>query len=183
MKKTRLLFASLLLMALWGCDSVTSSTPVGDKPVSLQEDDWDGTWINAESALTLKVKNAEKGHLQIAWIEDSGGKLKMESFIAEIRVSGDWHFASIRDDGGDQEIEERYMFLRVDKSDGQIIGWSPDVAAFKKAVEDGHLPGKMDESSVRLSVLNSEHIDYIKSAAATSLFDWDEPLVLVRIGK
>lgn len=181
MKTIRLLFVSSLLLLLWGCDSVTSTALVGEQPVSLVAEEWDGTWLSAGGTVTLKVLDAEQGKLRAAWIEDSGGKLKMETWLVQIRSSGSWSFANVRDDGGNQEIEERYLFSRVKKDSRQILFWMPDTEAFTAAVKAGHLPGEIIDSSVRLSALNASHLEVIKSDQGPGLFDWDEPLVLLRV--
>ena len=181
MKTIKLLFLSALLFCLWGCDSVTSATQVGDQPVSLVAEEWDGTWLSAEGAVTLKVTDANQGKLRVSWIEESGDGLKMETWNVQIRSSGSWNFANVRDDGGDQEIEERYLFTRVKKDNRQILFWMPDTDAFTAAVKAGHLPGEISDSSVRLAALNADHLEVIKSDQGPTLFDWDEPLVLLRV--
>jgi hypothetical protein len=181
MKTIKLLFASALLLCLWGCDSVTSTALVGEKPVSLVAEEWDGTWLNAEGAVTLKVTDASQGKLRASWIEESGDELKLETWNIQIRSSGSWSFANVRDDGDDQEIEERYLFTRVKKDNRQILFWMPDTDAFTAAVKAGQLPGEISDSNVRLTALNADHLAVIKSDQRPTLFDWDEPLVLLRV--
>lgn len=185
MKTIKLLFVSALLLCLWGCDSVTSTALVGEKAVNLVAEEWDGTWLSAEGAVTLKVLDAKQGKLRAAWIEDSGGELKMETWLVQIRSSGAWNFANVRDDDddddGDQEIEERYLFTRVKKDSHQILFWMPDSDAFSAAVKAGQLPGEISDSNVRLAALNADHLEVIKSEKGPTLFDWDEPWVLLRV--
>ena len=126
----------------------------------------------------MRVVDAEQGRLLAAWIEESGDGLKLETWQVQIRASGSWSFANVKDDN---EGEQRYLFTRIKNDDGQILFWLPDSDAFTAAVKAGHLPGEIFESGVRLSALGSSHLEVLKSANGPNLFEWDQPLVLLRV--
>ena len=181
MNALKLLSVSALLLLLWGCDSVTSSALVGENPVSLVAEEWDGIWLGAEAAVILQVVDAKQGGLRAAWIERSGGALKTEIWLVQIRSSGSWIFANVKDDEATDRSAERYLFSRLKKDDDQILFWLPSTSAFTKAVEAGHLPGEIEDSNVRLSNLSASHLEVVKSEKGQALFDWDEPMVLLRV--
>ncbi len=182
MKALKLLGVIALPLLLWGCSEVTSSAPIGEKPLVLDAEEWNGTWIIDEYAITFLVEDAEQGRLQIAWVEASESNLKMSTELVHFRTSGKWVFANTLD-GDASGGEERYVFLRVEKDEDQIFLWGPDAIQFTEAVEAGRLPGEIDGKDVHLSALSASHVEVIKSDSDQVMFIWGGPVVLQRIGK
>ena len=50
-------------------------------------------------------------------------------------------------------------------------------------VEEEVLPGKAEERSVVLGELGPEHLEIITSEEYGVLFDWDDPMLLWRVGR
>lgn len=171
------LFPIILLTSLLvGCSTVYSTKPVGVAPASIQADDWQGTWVHKDGAITIEVVDAEKGLLQAALIED----MKLKSFSVHIQTSGDWMFGSTKQAPDDK----RFVWGRVKREENQLIIWSPSVSKFKTMVQDGVLPGVVqDGGNVTLGELTTNHINLIASEANGVVFDWDEPVVFTRLSK
>jgi hypothetical protein len=154
---------------------------MGDQPVKLEAEDWEGTWLQAEGAIVAKVVDSEKGILKVAGIESEDTELKFESVDAYLRTWGDWTFASIKEKP--ESDNDLYLWGRITKSDRQVIIWDPNVEKFKKLVEAGKLPGKVDGDNVILDELKPEHMQIITSGAEGVLFDWENPSALIRVAK
>ncbi len=121
----------LLAAALiFGCTTVSSVEPVGEHPKEISQDEWDGTWIHKNQSVTIKVLDTPKGLLQVAWVEEKGGSLKLESYQVAIRESSQWIFGNVKE----KETSARYHWALMKKDKGQIVIWTPDPAHFRKLV-------------------------------------------------
>ena len=96
----------------------------------------------------------------------------------EIRESGEWLFANTKDEEG-----KEYVWGRIKNEHGQILVWAPDIAAFRRLVEGGLLPGRLAGSSVVLGDLKPEQIKILTSGEGGTLYRWDEPVVLRKLGR
>ncbi|MBM4142681.1 MAG: hypothetical protein FJ225_03675 [Lentisphaerae bacterium] len=166
-----------------GCSAVYSPVPLGDKPVNIEGErgEWEGTWMHADGAMTVKVMDGPNGVLKVGWIEDKQDDLKHETASVFLRNGAGWTFASIRPQ--DETNENRYVWARIEKKARLAILWGPDVKKFKALVQDGRLPGEVDGSDVVLGSLTSNHLALIASETNGVLFYWDEPFVLIKSGK
>ena len=169
---------AVLILLFSACNAVVSEQPMGEKPLAVTAKDWEGTWVNGEGAGIIKVVDPEKGLLQAAWIE--GNSQDMESYQIFLRELGPWIVASVKIEGRSGLV--RYGWARVNREDGQIVVWDPSVKSFKQLVEAGKLPGVIEQDDVILGDLKPEHYDLLTSGSEGVLFDWDEPVVLLRIG-
>jgi hypothetical protein len=176
MKRIRMLFAVLALLVLGGCESVYAPRPMGKQPVPLDEG-WSGTWLADGAAVTTRVRDAEKGLLQVAWIETGQQGLELEVLEGAVRSGAGLTFFSVKD----KETEHGYQWLIIDHAPGRIRAWYPDPEAFVGAVERGEIPGRAFEGSVVLGELTDEHLARI-AEPASGLLEWREPLVLLRVG-
>ncbi len=181
----------MLIMVVSGCSAVFSPEPIGQKPVQLQEKDWNGMWFDGETVVTIRVKDSEKGLLELAWIEGGSSELHLEAIEAVLKSSGEWTFISARDEQvmsdepevaeKDKADEPRYLWARIDKDGHRIMMWLPNPEVFEKLVTEGILPGKVIEDGILLKPLKSEHIEIIGASSHGVVFGWDEPIVLVKL--
>lgn len=158
-----------------GCNAVYSTKPVGEKSVSAAAEDWDGTWIAStmSTPVTLQVTDAQKGLLKAVWIE----KMSLESCEVQLLESGEWMFGTVKD----KDQINLFVWGRIKKDGNQIIVWFPSVSRIKDLVQAGKLPGTVDEDGdVTLGDLKAEHLARLTNAESP-LFEWEEPLVLVRL--
>jgi hypothetical protein len=169
----------LLLAISCGCNAVISSHPVGEKPARIVAKDWEGNWETTDGAVRVKVVDANKGLLKTFWIEDDKqGNPTMKTAEVELRESGDWLFASTREEGK----KRGYLWGRIKNEDRQIIVWLPDENIFRQMVKDSVLAGKLDGDDVLLGELKPQHLKIVKSGEKGVLFDWDKPAVFVKMG-
>lgn len=165
---------------LTACNAVYSTHPVGEALVKLDPEQWQGTWLHDEVVVTTTVMDADHGVLQAAWVERGEKGAKLEVAEGTIRSSGNWMFANLEE--RDEEGNARYLWLRVKRSDGRLIVWSPRVERFREFVEDQSLPGAVDtEDNVVLGKLEPAHLSLI-NAPSSNLLDWEDPDVFYRIG-
>ena len=174
-------FLAVLAAALiCGCASVSSVEPVGERLKELSQNEWGGTWIHKNHAITIKVSDKQRGLLQVAWVENKGGGLKLESYEAEIRESGEWMVGNIKE----KPDSDRYYWALVKKDEGQIIVWTPDPAQFTKLVQTDVLRGKLEKGGdVTLEKFTPDHLKVVLSGEKGLCFDWKNPLVFFRLGK
>jgi hypothetical protein len=173
-------FSTLLLSALiLGCATVSSVEPVGERPKEVSQNEWNGTWIHKDHSITIKVLNQQQGLLQVAWVEEKEGGLKLESHQVAIRESGEWIFGNVKEKG---DAASHYWAL-IKKEAGQIVVWTPDPAPFRKLVQTGVLRGKVERYDVILEKLTPDDLKVILSGDKGICFEWQNPVVFFRIGK
>jgi len=176
MKRTQVLFLATALLVLGGCESVYAPQPMGDTVVVL-DDNWSGTWLAEGGALTTRVRDAEKGLLQVGWIETGPEGIELELLDGTVRSGAGLLFFSTRD----KETEHGFQWLLIDRDADRVRAWYPDPESFVAAVERGEIPGKAFEGSVVLGELTEEHLTRIADPTSGLLL-WREPLVLLRVG-
>lgn len=176
---SKLAIAGLLLVTAYGCSSVISRRPVGEKAARIVAKEWEGNWVSTDGTLNIKVLDANKAILSVAWLEDDvQGKPAMKTAEVELRESGEWLFANTRE----EEKGRGYVWGRIKNADRQIILWQPDDRVFSQLVRDGVFPGKLDGDEVVLDELNPQHLKIITSGERGVLFSWDKPAVFVKVG-
>ena len=170
------LFSSLLQ----GCANVLVETPIGLEPSTITASEWNGTWFNPSGTLTVKVVDGNRGLIDIASIETKDDGLKMESHRLVLKEAGKWTLASMK---ADKDEGSGWLWGRIKKDDQQIVFWLPKVDEFKKLVTDGRLPGRIRDKNVILGKLTPAQSALITSDEAASLYHWDEPMVLMKLGR
>lgn len=199
-----ILLLPLAAVSLEACDTVTSPVPLGEKPAVLEAEEWEGRWTNADGYLDLVVTDAANGLVRIAYEdvpEDECREMELQ-----LRTSGEWTFFSVteadfeRSEGlasspcaptrsatttdvgpAGESGSASYLWGRVRLSDNAIYAWGPDPGVFVRLVNQGHLPGTVDEGNVVLGPLSTEHYEVIISGSQGVVLDWENPLVLYRV--
>ena len=173
-------WAVMVVAVVCGCATVASVEPVGELPKEIFHADWDGAWIHKEQPVKIRVTDQQKGMLQVAWVEEKGGHFVLESYQIEMREAGEWTFGNFKT----KESPDPYLWALIRNDQGQIIIWTPDPAHFRKLVQTGVLPGKVEKGGdVVLEKLTSEHLKIMMSGARGVCFDWKNPTVFLRVGK
>ena len=186
-RATTIIATAILLTIMSGCNQVLSKRPVGEKPAKLVAADWEGQWLTSDGLVKLTVVDANKGLLKAYYLEAEDGTPVLYSANIELRESGEWMFGSFNEKDArkadDKAASKGFLWARVINKDRQIIIWAPDDAVFTKLVESGVFPGKTEQRDVFLDELKPQHLKIITSGERGVLFKWDEPLVLVKVGK
>jgi hypothetical protein len=163
---------------LCGCSAVYSTDPIGEKACRLSGQDWEGTWINKETFLSVKVTDAGNGMIRAAWIESSDHGDKLESYEVQLRQSGELVFGNVKtDDGSGRAL---YVWGLVKRDGNELICWKPDVDKFRDLCAKGELPCKEEEGNLTLTTLSPEHVKTINSEKKGVLYQWHDPLVFIR---
>jgi hypothetical protein len=178
LKIPSLLFAVSLLAA--GCKGVYATRPVGEKPAVIVARNWEGTWMNEDQdqVFRLSVRDAEKGILEVSDFQGEAKKPPDGVFEVFILQGGERLFASMKD--CDHPERETYLWGQINKNGNRILIWAPDHEKFKDLVEKGLLPGKAEDDAVILGDLKPEHYAIISSDSSGVLYDWENPIVLIR---
>lgn len=165
---------------LAGCASVSSIEPMGERVKPVAEDEWEGTWVHQGHPVVVRVSDPQQGLLDVAWVEDKEGALRLESYRIALRESGDWVFGNVRD--GDRPGRQYWGVLR--KEQGQFVVWTPDPERCAKLVKDGGIPGTVEEGGdVLLDRLTPEQMLRIVSEEQGGCMRWTEPVVFFRFGR
>ncbi len=181
MKKLNYLIVLCLLTFVTGCHSVYTTHPIGNPPLKISAEKWDGTWINNDGSIVLKVTDPEKGHLIAALIESKQDDLKLEKFDIELRGTNDFIFINFKAKNKKENV--LYVWGKIKKKEREIIVWGPNVEKFRELVKKGKLPGKIKNKDVYLDTLKDEHLKFITSEENALLFDLNNPAVFFRLTK
>ena len=171
--------AVILALALSACSPVLVRDPIGEAPYPVQREEWEGEWIHEDGLAIIRVADEGEGTLLISGVEEKDDALRLETLKVTFRRSGEWIFASMRDESASKK-ENEYVWGRVRKVDDLILVWLPDADKFKRLIEEGILPGETDDG-VLLTDLKKAHYEIITSGAQGVLFEWDEPMILRRV--
>lgn len=166
-----------LLVLLAGCDHVASTHPVGETPLPLEESDWQGVWVQTGGSLTVRIVDAEKGVLEAGWVEEKDDTFVLETVTGHLRTYQDWTFASFTG----VEDAPGFLWCRLELEDGQMILWWPRPGDLARLVEQGLLPGRVEDGDVMLERLGPEHLAILVGEEHGVLFQWDEPMVFRRL--
>lgn len=170
-----------ILLIVCGCSIVASKAPVGQVPVVVDEKGWNGTWYNPDGTYcVLQVRNEHEGILQLAWIENDK-ELKYQSGEVFIRKSGNVLFVSTKETQEKTGADVVYVWARIKKERNMILIWLPDEEKFRKLIEAHILPGEIKNGMTILGDLKPEHMKAITSEEKGLLFDWERPLVLIKV--
>jgi hypothetical protein len=184
------LLAGLLLSA---CSAVYSPVPMGEAPVAVEAEAWEGTWLFDGDAVEITAIDPQQGKLRIMTIDGD----ELESGVLHLRSSGDWTFASYLDeededpDSVDKDVDgqPRFLWGRIVIDNDRLIFWAPDVDKFRNLVEAGKLPGNLlgadgeKSGNVYLTELSPEHYALITSEDEGVLLEWDSPGVAIRVAR
>ena len=182
----------VVAMVLTACETVTSPAPLGDKPLAIEAEDWEGQWSNAEGHLDLSVVDAAKGLVTIEFEEDGTA----HTLDLQLREAAGWIFVNVTErdfnqsqglgemaiEGNpDTPVSNAYLWARIVNNGDSIIAWSPAPEQFVMLVEKGLLPGHVDEGNMVLGALGHEHYRVMTSGEHGVLLDWENPIVLYRL--
>jgi len=172
-------FALLMGALIFGCATVSCLEPVGERPKAISPNEWDGMWINKSHSITIKVLDEQKGLLQVAWVEEKEGGLKIESYQVAVRESGEWLFGNVKE----TQDSPSYYWALIKKDAGQIIVWPPDPLKFQKLVQAGDLRGKVERDNTILERLTPSDLKGILSGDKGICFEWRNPVIFFSLGK
>lgn len=182
MKPIRLVAVAFLLAVAGSC--TTATAPVGETPLGLDPGQWEGNWTallgEDRWPVSIQVLDAESGVLEVTNLfqEDAGRRRTVY-----LRQAAGWVFASTLADQRASDPEERppvYQWARVDANPSRILFWSPVATRFRNLVDEGRLPAPAPESRADIGPLGPEAYELLRSEDGGSLFEWDDPGVLVR---
>ncbi len=144
-----LLLTAALPLTLTACTVVYSLQPVGEEPLVLDAEEWEGTWNKGEDFLKIRVVDSQAGRLEAAWIETTEEGFELERVEVLVRKSGDVIFGNAFEEP-DEEEEKKvadpwYLFFRIGRGGEQLTLWYPNVKGFKAFVRGGRLPGTVTE--------------------------------------
>ena len=179
MKKIKKIFAFFLLIFITGCNSVYTTHPIGDGQLKISPEKWNGTWINKDGCVVVKVTDSEKGKLIVAIIEDEKDNLKLKKYDVEIRGTNDFVFINIKTKNEKGKI--LYIWGKIIKKEKEIVVFGPIVDKFRNLVETGKLPGKIKNKDVYLNPLKEDHKKFIMSEKNSLLFDLNNPFIFFRL--
>lgn len=141
--------ALALLWLLAGCDAVTLPEPLGGTPVDAAA--LQGAWLaETPEPQTLHVRQPEPGRLLLAWVDWRQERFVLDTGEALARRDGEQHYFSMRDP---DQPDSGFLFVRYRQPAADRLElWPPQVEAFRQAVEQGQLAGRVlaDRYSTRV---------------------------------
>ncbi len=88
--------------------------------------------------------------------------------------------SNVRDDANGKPW---YFWGPIKREENQILAWRPDVAKFKALGKNCKLPSRVDDNDIFLDYLTPEQLKVITSQSEGVLYEWNDPLVFIRIVK
>lgn len=169
-----------IALLLIGCDTVTSLNQVGQLPLPLVKEQWQGAWLVENDVVHIKVIDESKGHMLLYVVDvDAGVPDKVvQSYKVYVRKSSSSHYLNLLDN--DPSVEG-YFFAKFKRDDNQIQLWLPANKSIHKAVKSGTISGKtnQNDSSILLQATAQELDKFF--AANPDAFDVKPIWVMTRI--
>jgi hypothetical protein len=188
MKSIKILSLLLATTILMGCP-VISKNIVGLEDYKLDAKKIDGTWINNEGAMLIKVIDADKGILKLVFLED---REKIEAMKIKIMKGNSWLYFNVMP--GKEGKEEEYIWGKIQTSENKIIFWNPSNEAFARAIEERKIKGRIDNkkhedktlsftTSTVILTDSAKNIINMVEKSDTPFFTWDEPVFFIKLTK
>jgi hypothetical protein len=188
MRKIKILSLILVLAMLTGCP-VVSKNIVGLEDYKLDAQKINGTWINDEGAMLIKVIEPDKGIIKIVFLED---KEKIETINVKIMKGKSWLYFNLLPEKDDKEIE--YIWGRIQRNDNRIIFWHASNEAFTKAIKERKIKGTIEkkkqesgklsfDTSTTILTDSAKNIISLVESSEKTYFVWDEPTVIIKLTK
>ncbi len=187
----------VFLLAAWSaaCASVQTAEPVGGVPLAIEAARVDGLWAQPERALRecepddrdnvgcLRVFVTDGALGRLAFVNEGG-----ESRQAWLRCAtpeAESCFLTWEDDA-DESGTRSLAWARARLDEDRLTLWLPRSSPFAELVAGGVLPGDVSASSgsqpaVRIESLDEAQIEVVVGYHRWQLFDWEHPVVLVRV--
>lgn len=139
MRHLTVLIVASVIAGLLGCDTVTLDGPIGEPLPRTEATAFVGRWTNAESKV-VDFRLTDAGTLTAGTLNWDSEQQKhiAKNHKVDARRVGDATYFLFSDD------EQSFGFVRI-KQTGDLVFkmYSPDAKAFRSAVEDGKLEGKI----------------------------------------
>lgn len=167
-----------ILLSSGGCKVAFSTGPMGLEPVSLKAEEWNGVWTVPGTAghAVARVVDAEKGILEVGFIQSNDQGLSLKTMKLYLRQAGDWTFLST-------EAEDRpgkFIWWKVKRSQNTLVMWPPRWDKLAALVKAGKLPGKQESDTVLvLDPLDKAQYELFTSEKEGVLVDWENPVITV----
>jgi hypothetical protein len=177
------LLALPLLLTSTGCRAVRSERPVGLQPVDLtaEQAEWAGTWLTSDGeSMMIEVTNAAQGEIRVSHWEDKDGARRLRQVPGSVRATGKTRLINLVDPDADAGTP-KHLWARVSRHNRELLAWPADAERVAERVKAGDLPGTAKgESDVHLGPLTDAQQELLAGEKGTSLFRWDQPVVLFR---
>jgi hypothetical protein len=167
------LLAPILLMAM-GC-TIQSKNMVGLQDFKLDPQQIDGTWINSDGAVSLKVMDGDKGIVRVVVLEN---KEKPEIYNFKIMKGKSWLYFNLLPEKNSPE--EMFYWGKVKIDENRIIAWHPSEKPFIKAIAEGKILGTIKPEAITDSAKNI--VDLVESSE-NAFFQWEEPMFFIKLAK
>lgn len=190
-KALSLLLVGVAQGVLGACSTVGSEAPVGQEPLSIDAEEWEGAWLwemptqgedDDPAVFLVRVLDAERGELEIGLIDESREGFEVSPLPVTLRTGGEDVFVSVAEEPGGP-----YAFLGViSKSEGRAVLWMTDYAQVAALIDAGSLPGvvkRADDGRIQEVVLGEllvEHHAFL-AAGAPPIYRWRDPVILRRL--
>lgn len=175
-------------MALAGCDIARSRQVVGRKPATLDSQELEGTWRDAEGrSYFLRVTDPAAAHLELATVETRSDAFELTRTEIFLREQDDVILASLR--GTAPEPEGDFAFGRLVVTEGALVLHLATAPAIRKLALDGTIGAVIttnsnSENGPRYDVIVTNGFDRLAGALAAptghQYLDMANPVLLMR---
>ena len=190
MKYSTIIIYTFFLLVLAGCSNVVSKHPIGIENYDLSSQSLDGTWLSEDEVIKLKVLQAAKGVVKLAWIEDKDDYLRFRSLTCQIKEGNNDIYLNVLE-MSDERSNGPYNWGKVHIDKNKILFWLPADKPFIEAVENERIKatielvdpdntGRYKYKKVVLTDNPKNIVDLIEDDTGR-YFDLENPIVLIRL--
>jgi hypothetical protein len=184
--RSRCILAIFLAAFQCGCSTVSSRIQIGNPAFAEDAQKLAGIWMTADGD-PFFVRHIKDNELRVASVGWSKNESRFELQEVTVFLTDDdgRRFINVVDPDSEAKSPD-YTFLRVtDLTDNSLVFIAPRIDAFSKAVEDGVLPGKIEQNQnskeVKLAATADQLNSFVDPAKLGDQFDADEGMALHRV--
>jgi len=183
MRRSTFLLVLMMGLAMTACSWVTSVVPVGDSPVYLEPEEWEGLWkyddvidgkLTVET-LAVYVVDAAGGILEFCNLSVDCTHTPGRAFVRQhTHADSKASFISAKSDQGYFEEDfDDYIWAKYGRLGNALILYLPHAGSFDKLVYRGEMPGKVDGEDVLLEQLSNDQLNRITTDKEQQLFFYE----------
>lgn len=184
-------FIIAALLALTACGEVRIKEPIGNEPVALKSEDWEGLWVSRNwPPYHVFIDDEAIGAVRLCQVADfkRGGTLSVELVCRAglARKLGMLDDAVVLNISAEPNSSQGpWVFALLQRRRSQLIAWVPRTETFEELVKAGQLEGTIEHKNYETIVNLGELaegliIKAVQDEKADQLIMWREPLIFER---
>ena len=181
----KFILSILTAMLLPSCGGVSSSGPVGNEPLKLANDQWEGHWtmhspgFNPEPEhLRFEILDSEKGTARLHYTNKDTQKPDHHDVVLRTGSKGVYGSSLLFNNDSDKKTH-LWLLLHVYKQ-GYVVAFLPKKSAFEELVKQKRISGEIVPNRPELKDLTDTDYNLLAAEDSGNLYWWMYPIYFIK---